>query len=138
MITFEQVGPLLEPDSLVKIDYQKPDHAGDTLRGNIPVLDVNFGNAWTNIPKALLDELNIGVGDLLRVRIYNRDRKVATVVVPFENSFGGVKVGRPLAYVNSLMNFSLALNQGDFAKKYHVESGADWHVDIEKLGVAKK
>src|SRR5271154_7078657 len=53
VITFEQVGPLLPPASLIKIAYQKADQSGNTLRGNIPVLDVNFGNVWTNIPKAL-------------------------------------------------------------------------------------
>jgi len=138
VITFEQVGPLLDPDSLVKIPYQKADLSGNVLRGNIPVLDVNFGNVWTNVPKALLDQLNIRAGDNLKVRIYNKDKKIATVVVPFQNSFGEVKVGKPLAYVNSLLNFSVALNQGDFAKTYHVQSGADWHVEIEKVAASKK
>jgi S-adenosylmethionine hydrolase len=137
-ISFEQVGPLLDPASLVKIDYQRADRSGDTLRGNIPVLDVNFGNVWTNIPKSLLDQLNIKAGDLLQVRIYNKDKKIATLAVPFESSFGGVKLGQPLAYANSLLNFSLALNQGDFAKKYHIQSGADWHVEVEKANSSKK
>ena len=138
IISFEQVGPVLDPDSLVKIVYQKADRSGDTLRGNIPVLDVNFGNVWTNVPKALLDQLSIKAGDMLTVRIYNKDKKIATVTVPFANSFGEVKVGKPLAYVNSLLNFSLALNQGDFAKKYHVESGAQWHVEIDRPAAPKK
>ena len=138
LITFEQVVPVLDPDSLVKIAYQKADRFGNTLRGNIPVLDVNFGNVWTNIPKALLDQLNVQAGDVLNVRIYNKDRKIASVAVPFETSFGEVRVGQPLAYVNSLLNFSLALNQGDFAKKYHVQSGADWHVEIDKAAAPKK
>ena len=137
VITFEQVGPVLDPASLVKIDYQKADQSGNALLGNIPVLDVNFGNVWTNIPKSLLDRLTIKAGDNLKVSIYNKDKKITTLVVPFENSFGDVKFGKPLAYVNSLLNFSLALNQADFAKKYHVQSGADWHVEIEKTGSSK-
>ena len=75
--------------------------------------------------------MNVKPGDNLKVRLYNKDKKVATVIAPFETSFGEVSVGKPLAYVNSLLNFSLALNQGDFAKKYHLQSGADWHVEIE-------
>ncbi len=137
-ITFEQVGPLLAPDSLIKIHYQQPEHSGNTLRGNIPVLDVNYGNVWTNIPKSLLNDLGVVAGDVLTVRIYHQDKKIATLAVPFENSFGGVKEGKPLSYVNSLLNFSLAINQGDFAKKYHIQSGFDWHVEIEKAAAAKK
>jgi len=137
-IPFEQVGPKLDPSSLVKIDYQKADRSGNTLRGNIPVLDVNYGNVWTNIPKSLLDQLSIGANDILKVSIFHKDKKVSTLSVPFENSFGEVKVGKPLAYVNSLLNFSLAINQGDFAKKYHIQSGADWHVEIQKSESSKK
>jgi len=137
-ITYEQVGPVLDPAGLVKIDYQKADKSGNSLRGNIPVLDVNFGNVWTNIPKALLDQLNIKAGDVLKVRIYNKNKQVAVVSAPFANSFGDVKVGKPLAYVNSLLNFSLALNQGDFAKQYKVQSGADWHIEIEKANSVSK
>ncbi|TDK66493.1 SAM hydrolase/SAM-dependent halogenase family protein [Sapientia aquatica] len=137
-ITFDQVGPVLDPASLVKISYQQADKSDNTLRGNIPVLDVNYGNVWTNISKSLLDQLNVKPGDNLKVRLYNKDKKVATVIAPFETSFGEVAVGKPLAYVNSLLNFSLALNQGDFAKKYHIQSGADWHIEIEKLESTKK
>lgn len=133
-ISFEQVGPALDPASLIKIDYQRAERSSDTLRGNIPVLDVNFGNVWTNIPKSLLDQMDIKAGDLLQVRLFDKTKLVATVKVPFANSFGDVALGKPLAYVNSLLNFSLALNQADFAKKYHIESGADWHVEVSKAG----
>ncbi len=137
-ISFEQVGPVLDPASLIKISYQKADRSGNSLRGNIPVLDVNFGNVWTNIPKSLIDELNIKAGDMLNVRIYNKDKKTLSISVPFANSFGEVSVGKPIAYINSLLNFSLALNQGDFARKYHIQSGADWHIEIEKASATSK
>ncbi|MFZ6693013.1 SAM hydrolase/SAM-dependent halogenase family protein [Undibacterium sp. SXout20W] len=138
IIKFEDVGPVLDPVILTKIDYQKANRSGNTLRGNIPVLDVNYGNVWTNIPKSTLDQLSINAGDKLQVSIFHKDKKISTLVLPFENSFGGVKVGKPLAYVNSLLNFSLAINQGDFAKKYHVESGADWHIQVEKSASSNK
>jgi len=31
--------------------------------------------------------------------------------------------GKPLAYLNSLLDFALALNQGDFATRYAVAPG---------------
>jgi S-adenosylmethionine hydrolase len=50
--------------------------------------------------------------------------------MPFENTFGGVAVGKPLAYLNSLMDLSFALNQGSFADKYHIQTGNDWSVTV--------
>jgi S-adenosylmethionine hydrolase len=131
-ITFEQVGPLLEAASLVRIPYQAPSLQGDRLEGNIPVLDVNYGNVWSNIPKALLDPWQIKPGDRLRFRLFQGKRLVADVVAPFENSFGGVAPGKPVAYLNSLLNLSVAINQGNFAKVHKVQSGADWHLEVRR------
>jgi S-adenosylmethionine hydrolase len=50
--------------------------------------------------------------------------------MPFENTFGGVSVGMPLAYLNSLMNVAVALNQGSFANKHHIQAGNDWNISI--------
>ncbi|EEF26184.1 conserved hypothetical protein, partial [Ricinus communis] len=52
-IRYEQVGPALPSDSVVRIAYQKAVNDGGKLRGIIPVLDVKYGNVWTNIPKPL-------------------------------------------------------------------------------------
>jgi S-adenosylmethionine hydrolase len=131
-IGFEQVGPLLEAASLVRIAYQAPAEQVDRLEGNIPVLDVNYGNVWSNIPKAMLDRFQVKAGDRLRFRLFQGKRLVADVVAPFENSFGGVAPGKPVAYVNSLLNLSVAINQGNFAKVHKVQSGADWHVEVRR------
>jgi len=56
---------------------------------------------------------------------------VYTGSMPFENTFGGVAVGKPLAYLNSLMNLSFALNQENFSEKYHVYAGSNWTVAVE-------
>src|ERR1700732_2859795 len=44
VITFEQVGPPLTPQSLISIAYRKAQLAGNKVSGIIPVLDVQFGN----------------------------------------------------------------------------------------------
>ena len=40
--------------------------------------------------------------------------------------------GQPLAYLNSLLQLSFALNQGDFAKTYSIASGNEWHVEAAR------
>src|SRR6202050_4356592 len=69
VISFEQVGPLLSPSALVSIAYRKPERVGDSVTGIIPVLDIQFGNVWTNIPKELFDQLHVQLGQPLPVRI---------------------------------------------------------------------
>ncbi len=52
--------------------------------------------------------------------------------IPYFATFGGVEVGQPLLYLNSLNNVSLAINQGNFARKHNIKSGADWSIEISK------
>ena len=47
-------------------------------------------------------------------------------------TFGDVPVGRPVLYVNSLNRLALALNQGNFAKRYAISAGEDWTLEIVK------
>src|SRR5471030_2386515 len=131
-ISFEQVGPMLPSASVVKIPYQKAMRQGKVVRGIIPVLDIKYGNVWTNIPKALFDELNIGVHDRVQVRILHKGKQVDQVVAPFEHTFGGVAQGKPLVYLNSLLDVAVAVSQGNYARQHHIDSGVDWEVEISK------
>ena len=132
-ITYEQVGPVLPSESVVKIRYQKAVRNGNTIRGIIPVLDVKYGNVWTNIPKALFDELKVGVHEQVQVRILHNGKQIDKVIAPFEHTFGGVAKGKPLVYLNSLLDVAVAISQGNYAAKHKIESGVDWQVEIIKV-----
>jgi S-adenosylmethionine hydrolase len=132
VISFEQVGPELPAQSLIAIPYRKPARVGDKVMGIIPVLDIQFGNVWTNIPKTLFDELHIGLGDPVRVRIYHDNKLVDEAVVPYQRTFGEVPIGKPLAYVNSLVNLAVALNQGSYAAARKIDSGPDWFIELSR------
>jgi S-adenosylmethionine hydrolase len=132
VITFEQVGPALRPESLITLTYRKPQHVGQKVSGMIPILDVQYGNVWTNIPKPLFDELHIPLGTPLLVRIYRKDKLVDETLAPYQRTFGEVPIGKPLVYVNSLLNLAVALNQRSYAKLHSIESGADWSIEISK------
>jgi S-adenosylmethionine hydrolase len=131
-IQFEQVGPLLQND-IIKLNYQKPIIEGDNIRGNIPVLDVQYGNVWTNINDSLFRKLNVRYGDSVKVDILKNNSVVFAGIVPYVQTFGEVKENKPLAYINSLMNFSVAINMGNFADSFHVKSGKEWSITIKKF-----
>jgi hypothetical protein len=134
--SFEQIGRKLPPEALVTIPYRAAERKGDAVSGIIPVLDAHFGNVWSNIPKTLFDELKISLGESVRLRIRHGDRLVADLDAPYERTFGDVPQGRPLVYVNSLFDMAVALNLGDFAKSYSVDSGLDWTIELSRAELA--
>lgn len=130
-ISFEGVGPVLSRD-IVRIPYQKPEVRGGALLGNIPVLDVQYGNVWTNIDKKTFEALDASVGEYLMVRIFRDEDLVYEGKMPYENTFGDVEEGMPLVYLNELLNVSPALNMDSFAGRYGIGSGPEWSVRITK------
>ncbi len=130
-ITFEQVGPLLEP-KVVTIPYQRPSRDGPALAGAIPVIDFHYGNIWTNIPDTLFNSLQPAFGDKFAVTILHDGKVVYEGVIPYEPTFGDVPEGAPLLYLNSLLNVAFALNQGSFAARHGVGSGGTWTVRIAR------
>ncbi len=130
-ITFEEVGRVLPPE-VVSIPFQDAVFSNEEIRGNIPVQDVQFGNIWTNIGRELFQMLNVETGTKLRVRIRNQDEIVLDAFVPYVDTFGGVDIGEPLIYLNSLNSVSLALNQGSFAQAHGIGSGADWSIQLTR------
>jgi S-adenosylmethionine hydrolase len=130
-ITFEQVGKAL-PDSVVTIPYQRAVLNGNVIKGNIPILDIQYGNVWTNIDASLFKQLNVQFGDSIQVSIYHKGKRMYKGKMPYTETFGAVKTGRPLAYLNSLLQLSFALNMANFASAYHVASGNEWSVEVKK------
>jgi S-adenosylmethionine hydrolase len=130
-ITFEQVGPLL-PAKVESIPYQKAGFENGVVSGTIPILDVQFGNIWTNIDEQTWQMLEVKKGDVCAVRIVKNGKMIFSGEMPFVSSFGHVKIGAPLLYLNSQLHLSMALNQDSFAEKYGISSGPVWKVEVRK------
>lgn len=131
VITFEQVGPLLQPE-VVRLPYQKAARDGAALHGAIPLIDFHYGNVWTNIPDALFAELKPRIGDKFHVAILHDGTPVYQGVMPYARTFGDVPAGAPLLYLNSLLDVAFALNQGNFSRQHGLSSGSGWTVRITR------
>lgn len=130
-ITFRQVGSKVLKD-VVRLPYQKADYSNGVLRGNIPVLDTQYGNVWTNIPRTMLETFSVKPGEMIHVTIRHKNEPVYDKSVRMVNTFGEAPEGDDVAYINSLLNFSIAVNMGNFSEKYKVFSGPDWAVSISR------
>lgn len=130
VIKFEQVGKRLA-DSVIRIPFQQAEIKDGLIRGNIPVLDIQYGNVWTNIPEKLLNTAGIHYGDNLEVTIWDEQTPVYRGILPFVRTFADVAPQREMCYINSLLNFSVAINLGNFANMYHVGSGPQWRIEVK-------
>lgn len=128
-ISFEQVGPALDAID-VRLSYQTPGIESGQLLGNIPILDIRYGNVWTNIPESMLEGAQIQIGNIADITIYSDHEAVFEGSMPYASTFGDVETGAPLLYVNSLGNLAVALNMGDFAATHGIGSGPDWDIVI--------
>jgi S-adenosylmethionine hydrolase len=131
IINMDKVGKKLKP-AVINIDFQKPVFEQGTIKGNIPILDIQYGNVWTNIDATTFKKLDLQFGDMVHVEIRQADEKIFDDDMPYQNTFSAVENGKPLCYLNSLLNVSFALNQGNFAAAYKISSGSEWNVLIKK------
>lgn len=128
-VKFEDVGQPLGRD-IVRLDYQKPVFENSVLKAGIPILDVNYGNVWTNIPKK---EFIARFPDAkkLKVKILKDRKLVYQGTIPFATTFSAVPKGQPLLYINSLLDLSVALNMGSFAGQHKIGSGLGWTIEVQ-------
>ena len=131
VITLAQVGTKLA-NEVVSIPYEKAFFSEGKIKGGIPILDIQYGNVWTNINQDVFRNLGVKSGDVLKINIYENKQQIYAGEITFVNTFGDVAEGKEVGYFNSLLNFSIAINMGNFSEKHHVHSGNTWSIEITK------
>ena len=131
IISFEQVGKEL-PKDVTHLPYQKAMVENKKIKGNISILDIQYGNLWTNINNEMLNAIDLKYGNVLHLIIYHNEKKVYEGTAVYAETFGAVAKGKSLCYLNSLMQLSFALNQDSFAKKFNIASGSTWSIEVYK------
>ncbi|HLQ82947.1 MAG TPA: S-adenosyl-l-methionine hydroxide adenosyltransferase family protein [Pseudogracilibacillus sp.] len=133
VIEYEEVGPELDLQSVITLNNPKAYLESDVLYGKIDILDVRFGNIWTNISRELFLSLDVDFGDLFEVTIIKNDRQIFKNTITYGRSFADSRLGEAILFVNSVDSIGIAINQGSFAQAYHVETGINWKIEIKKV-----
>lgn len=131
-ISFEEVGKKIDIKNLKRFNYQKPEYKNGTLYGNIPILDINYGNVWSNIDRKTAKSIILQKGKKYNIVITNGKKVVKINGVIYSNTFGDVKIGKPVLYFNSLDYLAIALNSGNFAELYSIGYGSEWKIKIKE------
>ncbi|MBL4679747.1 MAG: SAM-dependent chlorinase/fluorinase [Pseudomonadales bacterium] len=133
VISFEEVGPLMAPE-VVHLDVLSSGLVDGVLRGFVSGGTGRLGNITFSIDQHLFDEGKPVYGEQYDVVIRQSAEIAFEQTVPYSRSFADVPLGEVLLFIDSSGNLSLAVNQGNFAKKFSVSSGKEWMVELRKQG----
>lgn len=131
VISYEHVGPLLEA-KVVTLEYPKPVVKDGTATGMIDQSRGHLGNTTCLIDRQTFETLGLKEGELVVVTIRQAGKKVWEETVPYARTFGDVPVGKNLMFINSSGFVSMAVNQGNFADKYSIDSGREWTLAVRR------
>lgn len=133
IIDFEGVGPEVSKDKIEMLNLYGSHVEGDSVKGEIDILDVRFGSLWTSVTIEDFKSLGFKFGDKVNVKIFNDNRCVYEADIVYGHSFSDVNVGAPVVYMNSVNHMAVAINQGNFAHAYRVGVGSNWLIAFKKI-----
>jgi S-adenosylmethionine hydrolase len=114
---FNLVGPVVP--QLVRLTVKTSTTTDKGIDGEIIGLDDPFGSLVTNIPREEFNKLGYILGDKVTVQINKKP-----VAAPYAKTFMDVPVGALLLYIDSRGRVGIAINQGNYSKKFNIEPPA--------------
>ena len=108
-----------EVPQLVRLTAKAPKIDAKGITGEIIGLDDPFGSLISDVPKEDLESLGYALDDKITVQINNKP-----VTLPYVKTFMNVPVGASLLYVDSRGRVGIAVNQGNYSRKFSIEPPA--------------
>ncbi len=113
----EDVGPPIDPESLVRLKLREPLVDHDEVHGEVRTVD-HFGNLSLNMARSDLEAAGIAFGDTVELRCNGR-----TLTLPFHPTYGDVLPGRLTLCEDSFRAIMLAVNAGHAGKHLRIARG---------------
>jgi hypothetical protein len=108
-----------EVPQLVRLTAKTAKVDATGVTGEIIGLDDPFGSLVSDVSKDELESLGYSLDDKITVQINHKP-----VTLPYVKTFMNVPVGAPLLYVDSRGRVGIAVNQGNYSRKFSVEPPA--------------
>ncbi len=126
---FSLVGPVVS--QLVRLTPKTSTTTDKGIEGHIIAIDDPFGSLITDIPGDDFKKLGYNLGDKFRIEINKK-----SVTLPYVKTFMDVPVGDVLLFIDSRDRVSIAINQGNYTKKFNIERPST--IFIPRKGAAIK
>jgi S-adenosyl-L-methionine hydrolase (adenosine-forming) len=121
-VSLESFGRKINALSPLVVSKAKRD--GHTIQGEVSHID-SFGNAWTNITKAMLIEIGALIKrEEVSIRVEN------TLINGLGDSYQTGRMNAPVAIINSVNFLEIAWPDGSASKNLGLKQGTDVQVEI--------
>lgn len=124
-VGLDELGPAVEPSDLIRLDVPQPE-LGRAQIGTVVLAVDRFGNIATNVGAEQLEQLGIGPGDRVEIRL-TLDRYYASVATTFADA----EPGELILYEDSYGMVTLAISQGNAARLTGVRAGDELRIARE-------
>jgi S-adenosylmethionine hydrolase len=122
-----------EVPQLVRLTAKTPKVDAKGITGEIIGLDDPFGSLITDVSKEDLESLGYALDDKIAVQINNKP-----LTLPYVKTFMNVPVGASLLYVDSRGRVGIALNQGNYSRKFSIEPPATLFIPRKNSATHRK
>jgi S-adenosylmethionine hydrolase len=116
-VALDELGPPLDPDSLVTLDLPEPVVSNGVLNATLLYVD-SFGNIALNVTRDDVEQLGIVSG--ARVEIELAGERYYAVMA---RTFADARPGDVIFYEDSYRNMSVAISRGSAARMLHAVPG---------------
>jgi S-adenosylmethionine hydrolase len=117
---------------VVVLEMPKPVVKDGVATGMIDSSRGHLGNTTCLIDRHTFEQLGVKEGERVVVKIRKGDKVVWEEAVLYARTFGDVPVGKNLLFINSSGFVAMAVNQGNFANAYNIDSGREWTLAVRK------
>ena len=132
IITYEQVGLKYDINEIKQLEIVEPVIQDNVLVGTFEIMDPNFGNLWSNIPKKMFEDFGFKHGDKIKTIIYKNDKEVFNQELYYFKSFSMAENRSVMIYNNEMNKISIAEVVGNVAKDYNLGYGSEYKVVFER------
>jgi S-adenosylmethionine hydrolase len=123
-VALEELGPPLEPESLVRLEVPKPEVTERRIRACCLYVD-RFGNMQLNLTRQELERLGIVPGTQVELELAS-DRYFAVATRTFADARGG----EIILYEDAYENIAIAISGGSAAETFSASPGAEVRIRV--------
>jgi S-adenosyl-L-methionine hydrolase (adenosine-forming) len=123
-VALAQLGPPVDPESLIRLDLPKPAIDGSGIRATFLYVD-SFGNIALNLDRDDVEALGIVSGTRVELELAG-ERYYAVMA----RTFADARPGDVILYEDSYKNMSLAISRGSAARMLHASPGQEIRIRI--------
>jgi hypothetical protein len=120
-----ELGPPVEPDSLVRLELPAPDIAGSRIVATVLYID-RYGNVQLNLSRADIEQAGIRPGRRVELDL-GMDRYYATAA----STFADARAGDIILYEDAYQNIAAAITDGNAAEVFAIRPGRRLVIDFE-------